>query len=298
MIDLFHVGYQKCGSTFLQRRFFRAVDGLNYIPVNGLTYGLIKADDLFYDPEETLAQIRDRFEVPGKVNVVSHEQFICNYQHITRTCDRLKALSPDAKVLIIIRNQPSLLQSMFQQRIRGGFGYTFHRYVTEMCQRDGTLPGLFFSRVIDLYKSRFGDRVRVELFERFFSEERVRSLLAFLGIPDPEFRVDLKEKVNARYSPFSHHVQMWVNKLQGTTLQGFDPENMVVYRGYRRLSKSIDRTIGLFAPHWELKFDEKVLEFVRIYFEEDNRELQNHFPGLDLRALGYHYKSDVKEARG
>ncbi len=293
MIQLFHVGYQKCGSTFLQRRFFRAVDGINYIPVNGLSYGLIKADDLFYDPAGAAAEMRERFADPERLNVLSHEQFICNYSHITRTCDRLHALSPEAKVLIVIRSQAGLLKSMYQQRIRGGFGFTFPRYVTEYCQRDQTLPGLRFNKVIGLYRDRFGaENVRVELFERFFNEAAMRGLLAFLGLADRRFGADLGEKVNVRYSPFSHHVQLLVNKLQGTTLQGFDPEDMLAYRAYRKLAKPIDRLIAKVAPRWALEFDEATEEFIRLYFDEDNRELAALFPDIDIRSLGYFHTGE------
>jgi len=295
MIQLFHVGYQKCGSTFLQRRFFKAVDGINYIPVNGLAYGLIKSDDLFYDGAATAAEMAERFAIPGMLNVLSHEQFICNYSHITRTCDRLRALSPGARVLIVIRSQAGLLKSMYQQRIRGGFGFTFPRYVTEFCQRDQTLPGLRFNRVIDLYRDRFGaDNVRVEFFERFFNEAAMRGLLAFLGLADRRFAADLGEKVNVRYSPFSHHVQLLVNKLQGTTLQGFDPEDMLAYRAYRKLAQPIDRLISRVAPRWALRFDERTEEFIRLYYDEDNRALAAMFPGMDLRTLGYHYAEEVR----
>ena len=125
---LFHIGYHKTATTWMQKLLF--------LPIHGY-YPLASHDQVFehvtsphglrFDPAPMRRLIADGIKAvpPNSVPVVSSEILCGNLFFGGREsevyADRLKTIAPDARILISIRSQLQLLPSVYMQYVsRGG----------------------------------------------------------------------------------------------------------------------------------------------------------------------------------
>jgi hypothetical protein len=128
---LLHPGYHKTGTTWFQKSLFRPEFGLPPIMTHAEVFAtLVRPHGLAFDPRAAQAIIaRNRGRgAPGSVDVISSEILSGNPFYGGRESEtyglRLKAVAPNAKVLLSIREQSRALTSVYMQ------------YLT----RAGTLP--------------------------------------------------------------------------------------------------------------------------------------------------------------
>jgi hypothetical protein len=163
---LIHIGYHKTATTWMQTKLFQPVQGYRMLADHDEIFAhAVRPHGLMFTPDAMRALIAERCAgLPeGHVAVVSSEilsghpffggQMSDTYAH------RLKAIAPDAKILISIRAQLKILASVYMQYVlRGG---------TLPCDRffAGTdWPGFFgfeqahfeYDRLVALYQSLFG----------------------------------------------------------------------------------------------------------------------------------------------
>ncbi|MEO1435235.1 MAG: hypothetical protein AAFV80_06830 [Bacteroidota bacterium] len=126
MPDTFiHIGMPKTGSTFLQTSVFPKLEGFHFIPRKQLVamdaYSqLLAADDSLYR-EERLIEWRDA--LPEKPFLLSDESLsgkLLHWQSSNRSqvARRLQRLFPDAKILLVLRGQQSLILSMYKEYLK------------------------------------------------------------------------------------------------------------------------------------------------------------------------------------
>ena len=171
-----HVGYPKTASSFLQRHAFPELtrQGLiHYIPnakILPIRNYIVSMDGFGYRPEYILDQLQDLTE-PG-TNLISCEAFTGSifYKAVNNfeIARRLNLTFPDAKILITIRKQVSLVHSLYRQYIHEGGFLSFEKF---LCYRKGefhpsyhlddhrfNLECLKFDRLIEGYQSIFWQR--------------------------------------------------------------------------------------------------------------------------------------------
>ncbi len=170
---VFHTGFMKTGTTYLQRSVF---PGLADTTIHGLF------DDFMQDADEVRrassiapheAKIRrwrdviardeglDLFTWEGMVG--SYLKNHCDFSQLT---DYLRAIAPDAHVLLIIRRQDALLESLYKQCIQQGHSVSPASFLN---WKDGgfgpfRFPGsaniaistLDFERFVSAYEAAFG----------------------------------------------------------------------------------------------------------------------------------------------
>ncbi|MBC03156.1 MAG: hypothetical protein CMJ34_07615 [Phycisphaerae bacterium] len=193
----------RTGSTWFQKSI---LDGRDGRPVNAIddraesTARIVLPRDLDYEPETTRAWVLDRLaesENRGHAPVISNERFSGNpasgWHDAERTATRLAGLMPDARVMLVVREQTSLLESMWLQQIRIGGISGIEDFLRPAERGDHRLPVpdarfLEFHRFVAFLDDLFGsDDVLVLPFELLRADpsaylERIES---FSGIAFP-----------------------------------------------------------------------------------------------------------------
>lgn len=179
----FHIGIHKTGSSFMQRQFFPSVRGLHYLDIRthcrGFLEYVLRVDEFIYDKSEA----RRRFELRPengncKVTVVSDEMFYAplqwsRYTNRSRGIQRLLDLFPQAHFVIVLRNQPSLLRSLYRMYVKTGGSAGLADFLEYH-----TAPGyLRFYEYVD-YLSRVAGKQRVTVF---LYEDFVQNPINFLN---------------------------------------------------------------------------------------------------------------------
>lgn len=173
---LVHIGFHKCGSTWLQQELFNDA-------ASGFTVGegerrqdiilrLGMPDPLFYDPAEVAADYSRALAAArgaGLTLAISHEQLSGHPSAGGRDrciiADRIRAAFPDARILIVFREQKALIRSMYSQHITAGGVESLDRWLSTPEPWVGRRPSFRyefyeFDRLIEYYHGLFGkDRV-------------------------------------------------------------------------------------------------------------------------------------------
>ncbi len=167
-IPLIHIGYHKCASSYLQRSFFW-VDEERFFDLgksNANTY-LIAPHPLEFDAHFT-REIFDRRlqeKPPGDRQLVLSSERLSGNPHLGGgdsliIADRIKEVFPNARILIIIREQVAVIASNYGQYVRQGGRMSLRRYLVPPKY---IIPGPGFSfinfeyhRLIGYYHELFG----------------------------------------------------------------------------------------------------------------------------------------------
>lgn len=193
-----HVGYAKAASTLLQERVFPEIDGVNYLGKRRGDYPdwLLRwhyADDLEF--ERAAPALRDRLEelrAGDRPALLSSEIFTMHGGHTAAQARRLRAIAPDASVLIVVRDPIDRMLSFYRHLVeRDGL-----HSALEDCLEWRRTPHVFYKRKpvyladsrydewIDDYRRRFGGRVCVLRYEDLAARPEVffGEMERFLGV--------------------------------------------------------------------------------------------------------------------
>ncbi len=183
---LLHVGYHKTGTTFLQRNVFPALDAdLGVMP--GVDY---IAEAVNFQPEQFRENLRAQLRFKGgRRTVISQEALTGRSDgnlswNAEQIAERLQQTFPKAKILIVVRNQPDYILSLYAFRvvIRGLDHRSLNRWLQE--KFDAVLvKKMQYDRLVKKYMDLFPGRVLVLPFEmlRKDNEAFVRRILQFGG---------------------------------------------------------------------------------------------------------------------
>ena len=197
LVKYAHIGYPKCASTALQKGYLGRHshllhlgcgagknsdfwDDLGYIDegINqALEVDLRYKTKFAYDAEETAAAFQRHFDVAEadeEVHAVgiSNENLCFNWHGGIETPEKAKRLfeimGHGTQIILVLRDQKSLIESLYKESIRFGYSGTFQEYQKYLWQyKDRNYFYDFcFSKVIDLYRKLFGEKnVHILFFE-------------------------------------------------------------------------------------------------------------------------------------
>jgi hypothetical protein len=304
--DAIHIGFSKCGSTFLQSylrqhskiflthklHFFSPFDFDNF--KKGIEY---------YSQHFKFAGI-------GSVKVDSDEHIILPIYHpvlgsaattidsVKTVVQRIKATVEDVKIILIIRNQVSLILSRYSEYLLAGGKYSFKTFLEEnlCCSLDQkNYYQNFYSEVIKILNENFSQsNVLVLLQEEFWTERKkvIERLCEFLNI---NVEYPTNTKIRDRRIGLSYRGMIFMRALN--RLLVISPENFLrpaktklPYGIYKFLQRLI-RLIDYFLPE-SLKgsrdqiFPRELKLKVQNIFKEDNIKLSISL-NKDLKSLGY-----------
>ncbi len=303
---LIHIGLHKTGSTWLQQAIFhdhaRGFTTEAGAPRHQLVHDFVLPDPLAYDPQEAR-----RLYLPyitaaaqeGQTLVLSHERLSgypssgCYDRGLI--AERLHASFPEAKILIVLREQRALIRSMYSQHITDGGNGTLDQFLYRPERGLGRRPWFnfdmyAFDRLIELYRRLFGaDRVLTLTYEHLNADSQgfVDAISAFCGqpavsvsntIPRNRRRIWLMQEVQRRLNGWFYDNELSPGAL--VHVQRFAGRFAAMEPLFRALvPKGLDRRM-------QAKLQRRVDREVGGYFGESNARTAA-LTGLDLGGFGY-----------
>ncbi|WP_281858101.1 hypothetical protein [Litoreibacter halocynthiae] len=203
-----HIGYHKTATTWLQKRVFTPQMGFATLLDHGEVDRLIiKPHDLYFEPKPAreALQIQQQIKLSNTCAIVSSETLsghpFYGGQQSAAIARRLRDIAPDARILITVRSQETMLPSVYMQYLQrggtlshqaffagsGGYGYPGFE-PTHFC----------YDRLISLYQSLF-NTVHVMTYEQLAAapDQTLSQLSAALSHPIPALDKTEGERVSA-----------------------------------------------------------------------------------------------------
>ena len=304
-----HIGMPRTATTFFQQELFPHLSGIKYFGLDKTHYSevfnkLQFSDDSFYI-EDDIIQERKQWG-DGKI-LLSNENFIgqsIHFNHVNRSliANRLKQAFPDAKILLVLRNQVDLLASMyainiqwnetrpidkiiwlpFQEKIKSTGGPASSYYNT--LEGYECLDGYDYLPLINLYKSLFSS-VEVLLFEDFIlqPEDFSTRLASFFEVEKENIldRIFDQPKMNSGVSEKQAKKLAKLNKFN-ILIENSNLGNMFLNRIRREILKSKKTNSRPF-------FSQEKEEQLILHFREKNRALNEKYPAIGLMRYAKDY---------
>lgn len=296
---LIHVGYHKTGSSWLQAHLFGA-DGSSFeLPwtVDQIARQLVDPHPFEFDPDAVRSAIesglRQSIEA-GRTPVMSCEELSGNPQSggyaNQLVADRLHRIVPEARILIVIREQRSMIRSCYRQYVRMGGVASLARYLhpTSVGPRVPRFrfDNFAYHHLIGHYQSLFGaDQVQVLPFEALRADQTsfVRSITSFAGVPVPEGLPT--ERVYASHSGCTAALQRQLNRLFGHT--SVNPGAPLHTWRLKWWYEQLDRILPASLGRWfDGRLDRQIEHAVGDRYVRSNRDLVR-MTDLDLASFGY-----------
>ena len=299
---IIHLGANKTGSTTLQRYLFAKTPDLAYLGEDCLNYdehrdilnSLVSDDDIHFNITATKLLFEHALgTTPGKTAIYSNEDIMAS-RVPTLCAQRLHKLLPDAKILVIIRNQLTAIPSWYVNH--GAYLKLVPRrywkryvsfndwmaYCTEFIKYS-PLDSFFFHRILKLYASLFGiERINILLYEDFVSDSQrfIRRLSDILNIDPHEAMERLSGKRERKRNSMRMH------KYHKFRSGFFYNKSISQYLPFGKTAKQMLITYlenGKPASDFMSDYWRSALHDL---YEEDNKNLAAEFK-LPLKEYGY-----------
>jgi hypothetical protein len=305
---LVHIGYHKTGSRWLRHLFFSDPStGYGWVGKGGEEHPvrrLVRERPFEFDAvasraefEPLLAKIVDA----GLHPVVSFERLSGNpfsggYDS-KEIADRLVQVFPDARILVVIREQRSMIVSTYKQYVREGGAMSVTKFMQPPTSRSLRIPWFDFRyfeyhHLLGYYQRLFPQRVLALPYEQFRSDPRsfVERLAEFAGRPLTAQQLDalpFDSRENPGPPATAIAARRWLNTLGVRT--DLNPAPPLASPAFWKLGKRIDRLSlapGRSVAREEERLRSLVAERVGDRYVDSNR-LTAELAGLDLDAYGW-----------
>lgn len=301
--QVLHIGFSKCASTFL-RAIFRSHPNVHMVFKSG-----------FFTPflatEMTFAHYQRLFrDQAGVVNVESDEHLTLPCVHPTlgvratnidefgRVADRMRDFLPDVRLIMVIRNQVSLMVSRYSEYLITGGSLPFEAFADELMGA-GAAGNYWYQnhyrRIIGILEDRFPKAQLLVLTQEAMREntaETVSTILRFMGLDES---ISLQDGLRAERRSLSFRGMKLLAGLnrrmvRHASVGGEPPETRVplaVFRNVVRAVRLFDyHGLGRVSQGPSAVMTASRASRILAAFREDNLALQDYF-GRDLAALGY-----------
>ncbi len=308
--SVFHIGFMKTGSTFLQNSIFPKANSIFFprhsnpeetydfmneiITIGELTYSYAHANRSFNELQ---------LKSPGNLDtLVLSEELLTGdllYPYTVSTkeyCHRLKDLDPDAKIIITTRNQPSMILALYKEYLQlGGTNHLSGFLKKEGVSQQKLLTDrLNYYYLVKYYEDVFGaENVHLACHEKLldqaskivldilnFASNRNYQSLDLHGLGES----DLELKINVGISQRFLGLARILNRYRKSRL---NPGGIISTESWRIL-KAIDRRLNkLHTKTNEQSIPSIILDFSKKHFSESNALLAASHPQLELEKMGY-----------
>lgn len=302
-----HVGYPKCGSSFIQdvilsrtdqvfdyERAFRLGTSLIWKPGTRMTQAEQDAD---------IAALLDDFHRQDKPLVVSNEAYATGRwadaddpsqsESFERVVEKVKHYFPVAHIIFVLRPQHEWIRSWWSQHAKG-FGPIGRMSLADAYHSDFfkriVQPRLRYNKVIGTYRELYGEgNVHVQFMrtlardtDRFVQEFCATIGIDFVkndGVPrnkSASYGMNvLRTRMNAAYHSLSRRL------LGPASLAAWDERYRRFMKFYLMRGDFLVRRVYKPRP-----FNESQLQEIEDMFRDDNRELADML-GIDLAPFGF-----------
>jgi hypothetical protein len=306
---LIHIGYQKTGTSWMQRFLFPAEAEAGFASVSKRN---VRRQFIFTHPLDFSAETARELLMPqidearrrGGVPVVSTER-LSGSPHAGRydakdIAERLRAVFAEARILIVVREQRAMIGSVYRQYVRWGGSLPPERYLHPTKQGDIRLPAFeiaafAYDRLVRLYVDLFGpESVLVLPFEMLTADPVgfVARIAEFAGAPADRERFESLPFERARNVAATHN-ELALRRLLNR-LGADDRVNPTPVVHGPRAADWAQRNAGRLAPFLPRAFGERferrvevtIAELVGDRFAGSNAAL-SELSGFDLARYGY-----------
>lgn len=300
---LVHIGYHKAASTWLQKHVFPA-ERLGFCDpwsMRDVAQQLLRVDPFEFDPSATssffapgIAQARDR----GLTPVLSHEALsgsVASGGYNSRLlAERLLSTFPGSRVLIVIREQKSMILSSYKRFVEGGGPASIRRFLIPPRSGGGRIPLARleywdYHRLVRFYLDGWGRRRVLVLPFEMLAGDRTQfagAITSFAGKPGESHVTAGPE--NVALSGLIVALKRRANRLLRVGVNPWGPfDSPRLNAAFGRVSRVAGRWVPAAVSRW---FDSRMLgvieELARDRYRESNR-ITSGLTGLDLAAWGY-----------
>lgn len=308
---LVHIGFPKALSSWMQKSLFKPEQGfLNVLDSLCTTISVIDPTPFRFDEslcirfiEESLAKNNGGNNL---VPVCSAEALIgnpyCGGFNAKQNADRIKQLFPDARILLIIREQRQLMRSLYKTMVVWGMPHTIKRLLNP---RDASLAPQFnldflrFDLATAYYQQLFGkDNVLVLPYEAFATAPKAftHKILQHAGCtPTAAFKnLPWDKRVNKNQPLINLYFQRMLNLLLSSPFNYAGILKSTEQRVHQRIKRSKNNLFPSFTNNWlEDDFSQYVNSKFYGQFAESN-EILEQLTGLDLASYGYEIRGNTK----
>ncbi len=295
---LLHIGYHKTATSWMQQRLFVHAHGYHQIARHPEVWKhIVGPHGLLFDPEAMRAVIRTGLaDLPeGMVPVISSEILSGHPFFGGMGSDdyarRLKAIAPDARILISVRSQLRVLTSVYMQYlVRGGTvsPQLFFAGDPELGFFGFRAEHFEYHRLVRLYQELFGaENVHVITQESLKADmdRATRRLAEFAGNTAFDGVLPTHRSAYApSYPEYAVPILRRINKLQKSVLTpaptikiGSTPDGFYRAFGYVLRRPPFSWALGGYHP-----VSAHVAKAFAGRFDASNRELARLAPHLDL----------------
>ena len=298
MATVIHVGLRKTGTTTLQEHVFPAIPDCvaatpESHPFRELSLNLRDAGDADYF-EDTWRGFLADLQRRASTVILSREGWSAPRDPWTgqetqaRTAERLHALAAEAKILVVVRHQGTMLRSAYNQYVKTGGDARFDDWVATRFDFDF----LRYDTIVKCYQDLFGrERVKVMAYENLATDPHT-FLGELLGFVQPGAIAQQSDVVipfeNRSLGPLSRWTFRHTNRLFRRREHNPSPGVKLASR-VRFVQQPMRRFESMLLPRVKrdlTKRDRAVIESLLPTFEEGNATLEG-LCGLSLRELGY-----------
>lgn len=312
---IFHIGYPKAASTTLQYNLFAEHPEINYLSFKTPKekqndFHTKKAKSFFYDLrvkntiEYSFSNINQLFEENIKpflddkrINVFSDEGYLLPHLgDIGLTASRLKAIFGDLKIIIVIREQISLIESLYNMRPSNPLGindsknafYSLEEWIEVNLNnlQWSIISTLKYFEVISWYIELFGkENVGIFVFENLLANPNkfTKDICDFLNIDFNKCQKHLSDPQNSynRYNAMKL-IPKYIPKSASLTAKKVFP-NML----YKKISQSIYHLVNNIPINKEkLPLNSNYRSILNEFYRDSNIKIMNQFE-LEIDKYGY-----------
>jgi hypothetical protein len=310
---LIHIGYHKTASSWLQQNLFRRESaGFGWLGKGGANpvRRLVNGDPLEFDAdavrcaiEPLLERKRDR----GLLPVISMERlsghpFSGGYD-CKEIADRLAAVFSSARVLIVVREQRSMILSTYKQYVRAGGAATLEQFLDPPRSKSRRVPWFDlryfeYDRLIRYYRLLFGARCVLCLpFEQFVTDAPafVSVIAEFAGRPlSADVLAELPFDARTNRAPSAARIERQRRRNKLGVRSEVNPSPMLGERLFERIPpKLLGRILQpRDARELEQRLWDSVADVIGDRYAESNRRT-SELIGIDLAARGWTVSASV-----
>ena len=301
---LIHIGFPKAMSSWLQKFLFQPEQGyINILDSLRTTISVIDPSPFTFDESKCRAFIEETLsKTPNYqrlVPVCSAEALAGNYYcggfNAKQNADRLKILFPDAKILFIVREQRSLMRSLYKTMVVWGMPHSIKRLLNP--KHTSLVPQfnldlLRFDLTTAHYQELFGrDNVLVLPYESFIRDPKnfVTKILSHTQcMATTAFeKLPWKRKLNKNQPLLNIYIQRLKNLFLKTPFNYAAPLELTEARIAANIKNSKSSKLPAFTHNWfEDDFNQTVSHAFAGQFSASNLHLE-HLTGLQLSQYGY-----------
>ena len=224
MKTVFHIGYPKTATSWLQKKYFPYISNACYVGRRDTFESFIIPSQFEFNPtaiREKIAHCNKEYQIFSLESFVgTNHNFGMRGYLTTQQAYRIHSVFPNSKIILFIRNQADIIASSYLQYVAGGGTnsikkYLYHKNIKEIAGLTLFSWEYFeYHHVINLYQGLFGDQnVYVFLFEDFVCN-KLNFVQRFSQIMD--FKIEFKNiellKVNPSYRRIIHLLALIANR--------------------------------------------------------------------------------------